>query len=94
MTSSEEAEIRGEIFGLKILLFNFISELAGRGDEPLKYLDALQKQAVQGIVQAKNEAVKPAHMRKFQEAAAGIVVQAVEGAKAVLIPTPPPSRLQ
>ena len=77
-----------------ILVSNVVPGIAGSTADPVRYLDELQKQSVEGIARSANANVKPSHFRRFQDAAAGIVVQAVEGAKAVLIPTPPPSRLQ
>jgi hypothetical protein len=94
MTGAEEAELRGEIFGLKILLLNIIGDVARHASDPIAYLDRLQKQSGEGIARTTVGNVKPAHMRAFQNAAAGIVVQAVEATKAVLIPTPPQSELQ
>jgi hypothetical protein len=94
MTNEELASLRGEIFGLKILLMNCVSELAGRTGDPQVFLASLRKQAAQGILQTTPDNVKPAHMQTFRDSAAGIVVQVVSAADAVLTPTPPPNQLQ
>jgi hypothetical protein len=81
VTNAELAELRGEIYGLKVLLFNCLSFIAGRFDNPTEYLDELQKQAIWGIAQAPNDQVRQQHVERFRHAAAGIVAQAVEAAK-------------
>jgi hypothetical protein len=94
MTNAELAELRGEIFGLKILLFNCMSFIANCTDDPQAHLSAIQDEAIAGIAKATHDAVKPNHLRTFQNAAAGIVVQAVEAAKAIPAKVPPRSKLQ
>jgi len=83
MTNAELAELRGEIYGLKVLLFSCVSFIAGRFDEPLAYLDELQRQTVLGIAQGTHDKVRPQHLQLFREAAAGIVAQAIERTTAV-----------
>jgi hypothetical protein len=80
MTQGELAELRGEIFGCKILLFNCISFIAGCTDDPQAHLTTLKNAALEGIVKANPASVRPQNLRKFQDAAVGIVVQAIEGA--------------
>jgi hypothetical protein len=81
MTNAELAELRGQIFGLKILLFNCIAFIAGQTDDPIAHLDEIQRQSVCGIAQATPAAIRQQHLQGFHHAAAGIVVQAVEAAK-------------
>jgi hypothetical protein len=81
MTNAELAELRGEIFGVKALLFNVLSFIAGRFDDPMAYLDEIQRQSVFGIAQAGHSGIRPQHLQIFRSAAAGIVAQAVEAAK-------------
>jgi hypothetical protein len=81
MTNAELAELRGEFFGLKAVLFNCLSFIAGRFDEPIAYLDEVQRQSVYGIAQGSHDKVRPQHLQLFRDAAAGIVVQAVEATK-------------
>jgi|HubBroStandDraft_6_1064221.scaffolds.fasta_scaffold1138795_1 hypothetical protein len=83
MTNAELAELRGEIFGLKVLLFNCISFIAGRFDDPLAYLDELQQQSIFGIAQAAPGTIRPQHLQAFRNSAAGIVAQAIDGTKEV-----------
>lgn len=93
MTNTELAELRGEIYGLKILLFNCISFIAGQADDPVAHLDQIQEHAVFGIAQAAPSNIRPAHLDGFRAAAAGIVVQAVEAAKEAVSRTEqPPTR--
>jgi hypothetical protein len=90
MTNAELAELRGEIYGLKILLFNCLAFIANLTEDPVQHLETIKDETIAGIAHATNEAVKPAHLEKFQGAAAGIVLQAVEAAKAA--PAQPPQR--
>jgi hypothetical protein len=82
MTNAELAELRGEIFGCKILLFNCISFIAGQTENPAAHLKTIQTAALEGIVAAKPSTIRPQHLETFHAAAAGIVVQAVESATA------------
>ena len=81
MTNAELAELRGELFGLKIVLFNCLSFIAGRFDDPIAYLDEVQRQSVYGIAQGSHDKVRPQHLQPFRAAAAGIVAQAIEATK-------------
>jgi hypothetical protein len=83
MTNAEAAELRGELFGVKVLLFNCLSFIAGQTDDPIAHLDEIQRQAIFGIAQAGHSGIRPNHLEPFRHAAAGIVAQAVEGAKEV-----------
>jgi hypothetical protein len=83
MTNAELAELRGEIFGVKVLLFNCLSFIAGRFDDPTAYLEEIQQQSVFGIAQADHSGIRPQHLQLFRNAAAGIVAQAVGGIKEV-----------
>jgi hypothetical protein len=94
MTNAELAELRGEIFGLKILLLNCMSFIAGCTDNPDSHLNAIQEQAIAGIAHATHDAVRPQTLRSFQGAAAGLVLQAVEAAKATPQQVPPRLRMQ
>lgn len=78
MTNAELAELRGEIFGVKVLLFNCLSFIAGRFDDPMAHLAEIQQQAVVGIAQAIPAAIRPQHLQTFHHAAAGVVAQAIE----------------
>jgi hypothetical protein len=94
MTNAELAELRGEMFGVKVILFNCLSFIAGLTDDPVAHLDAIQAQALDGIMRAEHSAVRPQHLRTFQNAAAGIVVQAIEGSKAIHTPVSSPAQRQ
>jgi hypothetical protein len=94
MTNAELAELRGELYGLKLLLFNSISFIAGQFDDPAGYLDEVQRQSVFGIAQGTHSKVRPQHLDLFRAAAAGVVVQAVEGAKEAHLRAAKPPRLQ
>jgi hypothetical protein len=95
MTNAEEAELRGEIFGLKILVMNLISRTAGVTEEDrTAFLDALVKQSGAGIVKATNSAVKPAFLNTFHAAAMGIVLQCADAARVTPQQAPPLRPLQ
>jgi len=81
MTHADIAELRGEIFGLKIALINCLGLIATLTDDPTAHLDAILNQAVEGIAKATNDQIKPAHIQTFRAAAAGIMLQLVDGAK-------------
>lgn len=82
MTNAELAELRGEIFGCKILLFNCISFIAGLTDDPAAHLKTIQTAAIDGILRAPPTNIRPQHLEAFRNAAAGIVAQAIEGSTA------------
>ncbi len=82
MTRSELAELRGEIFGCKILLFNCIGFIAGLTDDPGAHLATIETAALEGIVAATTSNIRRPDLDRFHAAAAGIVVQAIEAAKA------------
>jgi hypothetical protein len=78
------ATIRGELFGVKVLLVNCLTFVAGQTDDPIAHLDEIQRQAIFGIAQAGHSGIRPNYLEPFRHAAAGIVAQAVDGAKEVL----------
>jgi hypothetical protein len=94
MTNAEAAELRGEIFGLKIILNNCLAFIAALTDNPEHHLDEIQNEAIAGIAKATNQSVRPQHIQTFRAAAAGLVLQSVEAAKAIDVPIPPRERLQ
>jgi len=81
MANAELAELRGAIFGLKALVFNCLSSIAGRFDDPNAYLDELQQQAVLGIAQSSPTNIRPQHLETFRNAAVGVVLQAIGAVK-------------
>ena len=81
MTNSDIAELRGEIYGLKILLVNCLSFISAHTTDADNHLDTILNDAVQGIASAKNDKVKPAHLPIFRAASAGIVSQVTQAAK-------------
>ena len=94
MTNAEEAEMRGEIYALKILLINCLGFIAAITDDPGSHLQAVQDQSIEGIARSRHGKVKAAYLRNFQDAAAGIVLQAIEGAKVASAQVEKPERLQ
>ena len=94
MTNAELAELRGEIFGVKILLMSCLTQVAGTAPDPVAHLVETQNQAVEGILRSSPSNIRPQHLRIFQDAAAGIVVQAIEAAKVPHEPVPPPGQRQ
>ena len=94
MTSAELVDLRGEIFGLKILLMSCLTQIAATAPDPVAGLDWMKKEALVGIARASPSNVQTKHLRAFQNAAAGIVTQAVEAAKVPHVPTPPREKLQ
>ena len=81
MTNADIAEMRGELYALKIMLVNCLGFIAALTDDPTSHLDAIQNEAIEGIAGSTNDKVKPAHLRTFHAAAVGIVLQVVEEAK-------------
>jgi hypothetical protein len=81
MIRTELAELRGEIFGCKILLLNCISFIAGLTTDPAAHLETIQTAALEGTVAANPSNIRPHDLDTFRSAAAGIVVQAIESAK-------------
>jgi hypothetical protein len=94
MTNAELAELRGEIFGLKVLLFNCLSFIAGQTSDPATHLAVIKEHAIAGIVEAKHSDVRPQHLPMFRNAAAGIVAQAIEAANSATLQGSPRPRLQ
>ncbi|MBV9203700.1 MAG: hypothetical protein JOY83_28965 [Alphaproteobacteria bacterium] len=94
MTNAEAAELRGEIFGLKVLLLNCLSFIAGLTDDPVRHLDIVLRESIDGIAKATHSGIRPAHLQIFRDAAAGIALQGVEAAKTAHIPIPPPEQRQ
>jgi len=80
MTNAEFAELRGEIYGLKILLGNCLGFIAAITDDADAHLQTLQDESIAGIATSTNDKVKAAHLQTFRAAAAGVVLQLVEGA--------------
>jgi hypothetical protein len=94
MTNAELAELRGEIFGLKIMLINCIGFIAAITDDANAHLEAIQNEAIAGIAEATNDQIKPSHLQSFRGAAAGLVLQIVEGGKVASVQAPRPRWLQ
>jgi hypothetical protein len=94
MTNTDIAELRGEIFGLKIMLVNCIGFIAAITDDPNAHLDAIQNESIEGIAMATNDKVKDAYLQTFRAAAAGLVLQVVEGAKVASVQVSKPHWLQ
>jgi hypothetical protein len=94
MTNAELADLRGALFGVKILLVSCLTQVAGTAPDPLAHLDAVGRVALKWIMNAAPSNVRPQYLRAFQNAAAGIVSQAIEAAKVPHEPTPPRDRLQ
>jgi hypothetical protein len=94
MTNAEMADLRGELFGVKILLISCLTQVAGTAPDPLAHLEAAGRAALEGIMKAAPSNIRPQYLRAFQNAAAGIVSQAIEAAKVPHEPTPPRDRLQ
>ena len=81
MTNADIAELRGEIFGLKIMLANCTGFIAAITDDPNAHLVAIQNESIEGIASATNDKVKDAYLPTFRAAAVGLVLQIVEAAK-------------
>lgn len=94
MTKQQMVELRGEIFGLKILLMNTLAQVVSVMPDAVARLDELQRQAAEGIARTQPTNIPLAWLRDFQNAAAGVVVQAVEAAKVPHGLVPPPGRRQ
>ena len=94
MTNAETAELRGELYGLKVLLVNCVGFIAAITDDPGAHLSAIQDAAIEGIASSNHDKVKAVHLRTFQAAAAGIVLQVVEAAKSASAQVSKPHWLQ
>ena len=90
----KKQRMRGEIYALKILLINCLGFIAAITDDPGSHLQAVQDQSIEGIARSRHGKVKAAYLRNFQDAAAGIVLQAIEGAKVASAQVEKPERLQ
>lgn len=77
MTNDELAELRGEIFALKIMLFNALAEGVRHSGDPEAYVNAIEQHASAGIMNATPSNIRPAYLDTFRNAAAGILAQAV-----------------
>lgn len=95
MTNAQEAELRGEIFGLKVLVANLLSRAAGfvEEDRPV-FFNTLMEQSIPGIAQATNPNVKAAYLDTFQAAALGVVQQLVDAARKAPAQAPPQRPMQ
>jgi hypothetical protein len=94
MTNAELADLRGEIFGLKVLLFNVLSAITANSLDPVATIEAIKTQSLVGILDARPSSIRPQHLEVFQNAAAGIVAQAVEALAATYSRSQPPARPQ
>jgi hypothetical protein len=83
MTNEEAAELKGQIVGLKVLLMNCLSFMAGQTSDPLAHLSAIRDHSIAGLAEVTNSTVRPQHLQLFRAAAAGIVSQVADNAKAV-----------
>jgi hypothetical protein len=72
MTNAGIAELRGEVYGLKVMLVNAIGFIAALTDDPTDHLQATQNAAIAGIATSTNDKVKATHLRTFRAAAAGL----------------------
>jgi hypothetical protein len=94
MTEAQLAELRGEIFGLKIIVVNTLSHIVARATDPIATLDEIQRQSALGIASAAPANIPPAWLELFRNAATACVLQATEVAKLSHEPPPPPVRRQ
>ena len=82
MTRSDLAEIKGELFSIKALLFAVVDGMAGMSADPVKYLETLQKSLIPKIKEAAPVFVTHPHIETFEKAAIGVLAQVTEAAKA------------
>jgi hypothetical protein len=66
MTNADIAELRGEVYGLKVMLVNAIGFIAALTDDPTDHLQAIQNAAIAGIATSTNDKVKATHLQTFR----------------------------
>jgi hypothetical protein len=81
MTEAELASLRGEIFGLKIIVVTTLSHLVAHAADPIATLDEIERQSAIGIASSTPADISPAYLEVFRNAAAATVLQAAEVAK-------------
>jgi hypothetical protein len=94
MTNAELAELRGEIVGLKVLLANCLSFIAGQTSDPAAHLAAIRDHAIAGLAEITDARIRQQQLPVFRAAAAGIVLQVVGAGATVVVPGSPRPRLQ
>lgn len=84
MTRKDVAQLKGELFGLQVLVMQSLCFIAAHTDDPVRHLNGIRDSAVAGISGEPNADVPPRYLEIFQEAAAGLVVQCVAAAQGAL----------
>jgi len=85
MTGKERAELKGELFGLQVLVMQSLCFIAARTDDPLRHLEVIRDSAVAGIAVEPKADVLSRYFQTFQAAAAHVVVQCVGAAQEMLV---------
>jgi len=84
LTKKDVAQLKGELFGLQVLVMQSLCFIAAHTDDPVRHLNGIRDSAVAGISGEPNMDVPPRYLEIFQEAAADLVVQCVAAAQGVL----------
>jgi hypothetical protein len=94
LTRKDVAQLKGELFGLQVLVMQSLCFIAAHTEDPVRHLNGIRDSAVAGISGELNMDVPPRYLEIFQEAAADLVFQCVAAAQGVLakdgiLPTDP-----
>ena len=83
MTRKDVAELKGELFGLQVLVMQSLCFIAAHTENPVRHLNGLRDAAIAGISGEPKTDIPPRHLQVFQQAAADVVLHCVEAAQAV-----------
>ncbi len=84
MTKKEVAQLKGELFGLQVLVMQSLCFIAAHAEDPVRHLKGIEDSAVEGISGQPQLDILPRYLQAFQQAAAEVVVQCIEAAQSVL----------
>ena len=84
MTRKDAVQLKGEVFGLQVLVMQSLCFIAAHTDNPVRHLATLRDAAVEGISENPNDDVLPRYLDVFQQAAAGVVMQCIDAAQDAL----------
>ena len=84
MTKDEVARLRGELFGLQVLVMHCLCFVAANVEHPRRHLQEFRDAAVEGVLQAEAAGISPRYLRQFQNSATSVVCQCMEAAQSVV----------
>ena len=84
MTSKDAAQLKGELFGLEVLVMQSLCFIAAHTEDPIRHLRWMRDSAVAGISEEPRANILHRHLDVFQQAAADVVMRCVEAAEDVV----------